>query len=245
MLLQQVYVVQVIGCPEMLAAFGDGLNPVDAVGADRTGAMRVAQQIPAAIPHDDGPRVDDLLPLPARLAAVADTHPALGRDSGNQGARHLRAGPYGPAVGRSGGMLAHDGGLPADVLGQRPHDLAQGGTDRIVGIRGSMAAIEHGHDQAQRFGGTEHQRRQPEAPADSVAAVAPPDRLHGDAGLAQDRDVAACGPFGNIQLHPELGGGDAGLGLQQLESPQRSPGGTQVGFHGSRLIRNPIVRNCA
>jgi hypothetical protein len=37
-------------------------------------------------------------------------------------------------VGRSGGMLAHGGGLPADVLGQRPDDLAQGGTDRVVGL---------------------------------------------------------------------------------------------------------------
>ena len=114
-------------------------------------------------------------------------------------------------------MPAHGSGLPADVLWQRPDDLAQGGTDRIVGIRGCVAAIEHGHDEAERLGGTEYQRRQPDATADPVAAVGPAGRLHGDAGLAQNRDVAACGPFGHVQLHRELAGGDAGLGLQQLK----------------------------
>jgi hypothetical protein len=39
MLLQQVHVVQVLRRTELLAASGDRLNPVDAVGADRTGAM--------------------------------------------------------------------------------------------------------------------------------------------------------------------------------------------------------------
>jgi len=62
-------------------------------------------------------------------------------------------------------------------------------------------------------------------------------------GLAQDRDVAARGPFGHVQLRGELAAGDAGLGLQQLEGPERPPGGAQVGFHDSRLIGNPIVRN--
>src|SRR5579864_6235336 len=52
-LLQQVYVVQVRRYAELLAARGDRLNPVDAVGADRAGAMRVAQQIPADMPDDD------------------------------------------------------------------------------------------------------------------------------------------------------------------------------------------------
>jgi hypothetical protein len=140
-------------------------------------------------------------------------------------------------------MLAHSGGLMADVLRQRPNDLAQGGADRIVGVRGCVAAIEHGHDQAKRLGGAEHQRRQPDPAAEPVAPVGSPGRLHRDVGLPQDREVAARGPFGYAQLPCELAGGDAGLGLQQLEGPERSPGGAQVGFHGSSLIRNPIVRN--
>src|ERR1039457_3673425 len=64
-LLQQVCVVQVPGCAELPGASGDGLDPVDAVGADRAGAMRVAQQVPAAMPDDDGPGVNVLRPLPA------------------------------------------------------------------------------------------------------------------------------------------------------------------------------------
>jgi hypothetical protein len=54
-------------------------------------------------------------------------------------------------------------------------------------------------------------------PAEPVAAIGSPGRLHRDTGLAQDRDVAARGPFGHLQLRRELAGGDAGLGLQQLQ----------------------------
>jgi hypothetical protein len=42
MLFQQAYVVQVPGCAELLAACGGRLDPVDAVGAVRADAMRVA-----------------------------------------------------------------------------------------------------------------------------------------------------------------------------------------------------------
>src|SRR5690348_10441563 len=195
------------------------------------------------MPDDDGPRVDVFRPLPAGLAAVADAHPALGRDGVNQSACRLRARARGPAVGRGGGVPPHGRGRPADILGQRPDDLSQGGADRIIGVRGRVAAVEHGHDQAKRLGGGEHQRRQPDAAANPVAAVGSPGRVHGDAGLAQDRDVAARGPFGHLQLCRELAAGDAGLGLQQLEGPKRPRGGAQVNFHNSRLIRKLIVRN--
>ena len=205
--------------------------------------MGVAQQIPAAMPHDHCPRVNVLRPLPARLAAVADAHPALGRGGGNESARGLGARAHGPAAGRGAGMPADGGGRPADVLRQRPDDLAQGGADRIGGVRGCVAAVEHGHDQAKRLGGAEHQRRQPDAPAEPVTAVGSPGGLHGDAGLAQDRDVAARGASGHAELRCELGGGDAGLGLQQFEGLERPPGGAEAGFHVSRVIRNPIVRN--
>jgi len=140
-------------------------------------------------------------------------------------------------------MLAHSGGLPTDVLRQRPDDLAQGGADRIVGIRGGVAAVEHGHDQAKRLCGAEYQGRQPDAPADPVAAVGPPGRLHGDVSLAQDRDIAARGAFGHAEVRRKLGGGDAGLGLQQLEGSKRPPGRAQAGLHDNRVIRKPIVRN--
>jgi hypothetical protein len=242
-LLQQVHVVQVAGRTELLAACGDRLDPVDAVSADRTGAMRVAQQIPAAMPHHDSPRVNVLLPPPARLAAVPDGDPALGRDGGNECARGLGCWACGPAVGRGQGMPPDVSGRSADILRQRPDDLAEGGTDRIVGVGGCVAAVEHGHDQAKRLGGAEHQRRQPEATADSVAAVGPPGRLHGDIGLAQDRDVAARGAFSHAELCRKLGGGHARLGLQQLEGPECPRGGAEAGFHETRLIRNPIVRN--
>jgi len=131
----------------------------------------------------------------------------------------------------------------ATFSGSAPDDLAEGGADRIVGVCGCVAAVEHGHDQAKGLGRGEHQRRQPDAAASPVAAVGPPGGLHRDAGLAQDRDVAARGALGHAELRRELAGGDAGLALQQLEGPERAASGTQFGFHHSRLIRNPIVRN--
>jgi hypothetical protein len=63
------------------------------------------------------------------------------------------------------------------------------------------------------------------------------------AGLAQDRDVAARGPLGHVELRRELAAGDARLGLQQFEGPKRPCRGAQVGIHVSTLIRKPTVRN--
>jgi len=212
--LQQFHVVQVVGCAELVVARDDRSDPVNAVGADRAGAMRVAEQVPASVPHDDRPRVNVFLPLAARLAAVADAHPALGRDGGYESARGRDAGAHGPAVGRGGRDPAHGRGLLADVLRQRPDELAQGGADRVVGVRGRVAAVKHGHDQAERLGGAEHQRRQPDAPPDPVTAIGSAGRLHRDFGFTQDLDVAARGPFGHAKLGGELAAGDAGLGLQ-------------------------------
>src|ERR1700753_401180 len=77
-------------------------------------------------------------------------------------------------------------------------------------------------------------RRHPQPAANRVASVRSPGRIHRDAGLAQDRDVAARGPLGHLQLRRELAAGDAGLVLQQLEGPQGPPGGAQVGVHTSQ-----------
>jgi hypothetical protein len=138
---------------------------------------------------------------------------------------------------------AHGRGLTADVLGQHPDDLAEGRADGIISVGRRVAAVKHRHDQAKGFGRGEHERRQPDPPAEAVAAVGPADGLHRDAGLAQDRDVAARRPLGHVQLRRQLITGDAGLGLQQFQDAKRPAGGTQVSFHASRLIRNPIVRN--
>jgi len=49
--------------------------------------------------------------------------------------------------------------LPADALGQRPDDLAQGRTDEVVGIGRRRLAIEHSHDQTKCLGFCEDDRR--------------------------------------------------------------------------------------
>ena len=241
--LEQVRVVQVGRSPERRPAFGDRLDPVDAVRADRASPMRVAQQVPAAIADDHRARVDLFRPLAAGLAAVVDADPVLGGDRVNQGARDPAARADRARVGRGAGVPPHDRGLPANVLRQHPDDLAQGRANWIVGVRGGMAAVQHGHDQAKRLGGGEQKRRQPQAAAQPVATVGSPVRFHRDARLAQDGHVAPGRSLGHVQLLRQPGPGDAGLSLQQLEDPQRSPGWAEVGFHSTRLIRKRIVRN--
>ena len=78
--------------------------------------------------------------------------------------------------------------------------------------------------------GAEHQRRQPQAAADAVAAVRPADGLDRDAGLAQDADVAPGGPLRDAELVGEPVRGDARAALDQLEGQQRPRGGARVGL---------------
>ena len=103
-----------------------------------------------------------------------------------------------------------------------------------------MVAVEHGHDQAEGLGGAEHQRRQPQATADAVAAVGPTDGLDRDAGLAEDADVAPGGPLRDAELVGEPVGGDAGAALDQFEGQQRPCRGARVGLH-KHLRLNPEV----
>jgi hypothetical protein len=146
----------------------------------------------------------------------------------------------GRAAARSGAgaVVRGRGRGPADRLGLRGHrlregpdDLAQRAADRVGGIARVVMAVEHGHDQAESLGGGEHQRREPQAAADPVAAVGPADRFDRDAGLAQDADVPAGGPVRDAELAGQPAGGDARAALDQLEGEQGPGRGTRVGVH--------------
>ena len=152
-------------------------------------------------------------------------------------------------IGPGGGAVRRRRRGPADRLslgGHRlrecPHDLAQRAADQAGRIARVVMAVEHGHDQAESLGGGEHQRRQPQAAADPVAAVGPADRLDRDAGLAQDADVPAGGPLGDAELAGEPVGGDARAALDQLEGQQRPCRGARVGLHRVSPIRKQDVR---
>jgi hypothetical protein len=82
-------------------------------------------------------------------------------------------------------------------------------------------AFERGHHQPERLGGREHQRGQPETPAEAIAAVPAWGGLDGDAGLAQDPDVPPGGPVADAQPVPEPLTTDARAVLDQLERQQR------------------------
>ena len=50
--------------------------------------------------------------------------------------------------------------------------LVERDADEVVAARGGRVAVEHGHDQAERFGLREHDRRQFRAAPEAIAAVA-------------------------------------------------------------------------
>ncbi len=216
---------------------GDPVEPVRAAGVE---VLPTAQQVPAAVPDHHRPRLDVGLPLPARLGAVAEPQqPALaaGPDQGRGGGG---VGPRGAAVGRGCRRTPHRLGLRGDRFGQRPDDLAERAADRVVEVVGVAVRVQRGHHQAERLVGAEHQRRQPQPAADPVAAVGAAHGLDRDVGLAQDRDVAAGRPLGDPEGGAELGGGDAGPGLQHLERAQRPGGGTGVG-HAVSVAADPAA----
>ena len=139
-------------------------------------------------------------------------------------------------------MLPQRRRLPADALGQRPDDLGQGGTDEVVDVGGGRLAVEHRHDQPQRLGLGEDDRRQPRPAPEPVSAVGASGRLDGDARLAEDPDVAARGPLRDAQPLGELVGRRARAGLEDLEGAQGPGGGAQIGRHTGRLGDRPMNR---
>jgi hypothetical protein len=108
-----------------------------------------------------------------------------------------------------------------------------------------VVAIEHGHDQSDRLGGTEHQRRQPKTPADPVAAVTSADRLDRDTGLPKHADVAPGGPFGNPELVAEPVRRNAGAALNEFERQQRPGRRTGFTLHSAPCNRKQNDRNAA
>ncbi len=144
-------------------------------------------------------------------------------------------GPGGGAVG-SGRRGPADGlGLGGHRLRQCPHDLAERAADRVGWIARVVVAVEHGHDQAEGLGGAEHQRREPQAATESIAAVGPADGLDRDAGLPQDGDIPPGGPLGDAELVGEPVRGDARAALEQFEGQQRPRRRARVGFDGISL----------
>ena len=90
--------------------------------------------------------------------------------------------------------------------------------------------------------GAEHQRREPQAAADAVAAVGPAHGLDRDAGLAQDADVAPGGPLRDAELVGEPVRGDSRAALDQLERQQGPRRRADIWVHGRRPFRKLIVR---
>ena len=192
--LEQRHRVEVVGRSEGVVEHLDPADPVDPVGPQGVRLVRVAQEVPATVPDDERPRVDLRDPLRPGLGAVAEPHPSPVGAGLHQGARRPGVGAGGGPVGGGCRAPAYRLGLGRHRLRQRPHDLAERTADRVGGIAGVVVTVEHGHHQAERLGGAEHQRREAQAAADAVAAVRPALGLDRDAGLAQDARRTAGPP---------------------------------------------------
>jgi hypothetical protein len=153
----------------------------------------------------------------------------------HQGGRDPRVGPGGGAIGRGRGGLTDSLRLGGHRLRECPDDLAERGADIARRIAGVVMAVKHRHDQPEGLVGTEHQRREPQAAADAVAAVGPTDRLDRDAGLAQNRDVPPGGPLGDPELVGEPVRGDSRAALDEFERQQRSRRRADFWVHGGAL----------
>jgi hypothetical protein len=220
-------------------------HPINPVRPPLVLRVRVTQQIPPPVAHDDGPRVDLHRPLRPRLGSVAESNPAMARACLHEDGRGRRVGPGRESVGGGCGGSAHGLGLGGHGLRERAHQPAERAADRVGGIAGVVVAIEHGHDQSDRLGGIEHQRRQPKTPADPVAAVTSADRLDRDTGLAKHADVAPGGPFGNPELVAEPVRRNAGAALNEFERQQRPGRRTGFTLHSAPCNRKQNDRNAA
>ena len=220
-LLEQGYRVEIGGCVEGVVEHLDAADAVHSVGPQGVAGVGPAQQVPPAVAHDDGPRVDLHQPLRPGLGAVAEPHLPVVRTCLDEGGGGAGVGPDGGAVRGRCSRLADGLGLSGHRRRKHPHDLAERAADRVGGVARVVVAVEHGHHQAEGLGGAEHQGREPEPAARAVAAVAPTDRLDRDAGLAQDGDVPPGRPFRDPERVGEPVRGDARAALDQLEGQQR------------------------
>jgi hypothetical protein len=237
MVFEHGYRVQVGGRAGGLVEQLHRADPVDAVRPPGARGAGLAQQVPPAVAHDDRPRIDLADPLGAGFGPIAEPDPPAVRAGLHERCRGLRVGPGGRAVGHRPGGQADGLRLGRHRLRERTHDLAERAAHQAGGITRVVVAVEHGHDQAEGLGGAEHQRRQPQAAAEAVAAVGPADGFDRDLRLAQDADVAPGRPLRDAELAGQPVRGDAGAGLDQFQRQQRPRRGARLGLH--RHLRDP------
>ena len=154
--------------------------------------------------------------------------PAAAAVHGRADQRRGRLGVRGVRVRTPRGDLAQRLERSRHADREDPDHLPDGAADRVV-AGGGAVRLEDGHHQAHRLGGGEHQRRQPQTPADPVAAVGTALGLDRDLGLAQDRDVPPGGPLADAQPGTEALGVDPRAGLDRLQRAQRPAGGLVSG----------------
>ncbi len=150
------------------------------------------EQVPEAVPQEDGPRVDLHLPRP-RIASGRPAAAAGPRRSTGSARSSLALAGTRPAAQGSRRRCGPASGL----LRQHPQDLGEQRCLGSVGPKAVLGGLHDRHHEPQRLGGGEHQRREPEPAPHRMGSQRQCGLLTDwtQVRLPQDRDVAAGGPF--------------------------------------------------
>ena len=200
-------------------------DPVHPQRPLRLPGARPAQQVPAAVPQHDGPRLDLHLPLALLISGrpqpVHQPQRPRRRARLDQPGRQLRADLGFRSRRGSGRGLTDRPHRPRHPLRKRPNDLGECPAHQVPGVSRVTMSLQHRHDQPHRLGGAEHERGQPQPAPGPVTPVRAADRLDRQLRLPQDRDVTPRGPVRHAEPVAQLLRGNPRVPLDNLQRHQR------------------------
>ena len=139
----------------------------------RVGGSGPAEQVPAAVPDDDSPRLDLDQPLGPRFGAVVEPHTAMVTEAWTSAVAIAGSGRAAARSGVGAAAMRTRPALRGDGVRQHAEQLAESGAGEVAGVVGVVVPVEDRHDQGERLACGEPQRRRPQASPQAVAAVGP------------------------------------------------------------------------
>ena len=218
-------------------------DPVDPERAQVVPHVVVRCQIPAAAMDDQAVRAELALGLVSGERAIRDVQPPTAADRVCEQQHRAGVGRRGSPRAREAEGLLERLHLASERRRQHPVDLRERAVDRRGGavVAGAAVRKQPEHDDDRLLVG-EHQRRQPVAGADPVAAADAALPLDGDAELLQHADVAPRRARVDAEAVGDLAPGRERPRLQQLEQLEQSGGGRGHGPSQARIegVNRPI-----
>ncbi len=198
-------------------------HPVDPEGAHVVAHVVVGGEIPASPVDDEAVGAELALRFVAVEGAIGRVHPPPAADPVGEQKHRGGIGRRGAARDREAERLLERLHLPAQRRGQNPVDLRERAVDRVGrAVRPGAARREQAEHDDDRLLVAEHQRRQPVAGADPVAAADAALPLDRDPELLQHTDVAPCRARVDAESVGDLAPGRERTRLQQLEQLEQA-----------------------